>query len=45
MGKRDKLYVDLIQFSKVAYPMQYARFEADNPGIPVDLGSLVAIPQ
>jgi hypothetical protein len=36
-------YVDLIVFARSYYPAQYARFEAENPGIPADLGSLVAL--
>ena len=38
-------YVDLIGFAKSYYPTQYARFEAGNPGVPVDVSSLGAIPR
>src|SRR5262245_8725739 len=30
-------YVDLIVFAKVFFPMQFANFEAANPGLPPDL--------
>src|SRR5262249_37308119 len=33
-------YVDLIGFAKERYPAQYARFEAENPGLPADLRQL-----
>jgi len=38
-------YVDLIEFAKVRYPEQFARFEVENPGLPADLGQLGALPQ
>jgi len=37
-------YVDLIGFAKERYPEQFARFEAENPGLPADLGQLAALP-
>jgi hypothetical protein len=37
-------YVDLIDFAKERYPEQFARFEAENPGLPADLGQLAALP-
>jgi hypothetical protein len=37
-------YVDLISFAKERYPEQYARFEAENPGLPADLKQLSALP-
>jgi hypothetical protein len=37
-------YVDLIDFARQAYPEQYARFEAENPGMPTDLPMLAALP-
>jgi nitrate reductase NapE component len=37
-------YVDLISFAKERYPEQYARFEAENPGLPANLGQLAALP-
>lgn len=37
-------YVDLIDFAKQRYPEQFARFEAENPGLPVDLPRLAALP-
>jgi len=36
-------YVDLICFAKPNYPAQYARFEAENPGLPDDLWRLAAL--
>jgi len=38
-------YVDLIGFARERYPVQYERFEAENPGLPVDLPLLGALPQ
>jgi hypothetical protein len=38
-------YVDLICFAKDTYPTQFGRFEAENPGLPGDLGQLAALPQ
>jgi nitrate reductase NapE component len=38
-------YVDLIGFAKSYYPVQYARFEAGNPGVPADVSSLGAVPR
>jgi hypothetical protein len=38
-------YVDLIVFARSYNPAQYAKFEAENPGIPADLGSLAALSQ
>jgi hypothetical protein len=37
-------YVDMIIFGKQRYPEQYARFEAENPGLPADLEKLAALP-
>ncbi len=37
-------YVDLIGFAKERYPEQFARFDAENPGLPADLGQLAALP-
>jgi len=37
-------YVDLIDFARQAYPEQFARFEAENPGMPADLPRLAALP-
>lgn len=37
-------YVDLIGFAKERYPVQFARFEAENPGLPADLEQLAALP-
>lgn len=36
-------YVDLIVFSKTYYPAQFAKFEAENPGLPADLWTLAAL--
>lgn len=33
-------YVDLMVFAKAHFPAQFARFEAENPGLPADLGEL-----
>ena len=33
-------YVDVMVFSKAHFPEQFARFDAENPGLPVDLGEL-----
>jgi hypothetical protein len=38
-------FVDLIVFTRSYHPAQYARFEAENPGIPADLASLGAFSQ
>lgn len=38
-------YVDLIGFAKVRVPVQYERFEAENPGLPADLPQLASLPQ
>jgi hypothetical protein len=38
-------YVDLIAFSRAYYPAQFAKFEAENPGLPADLWTLAAVPQ
>lgn len=38
-------YVDLIDCAKQRYPGPYARFEAENPGLPADLRQLAALPQ
>lgn len=38
-------YVDLIGFAKERYPASYERFEADNPGLPIDLKTLTALPE
>jgi hypothetical protein len=38
-------YVDLIGFAKERYPVQFERFEAENPGLPADLRQLTALPQ
>ena len=35
-------YVDLIVFAKACFPVQFAKFEASNPGIPADLPQLAA---
>jgi hypothetical protein len=35
-------YVDLIVFAKSAFPAQYARFAAANPGLPQDIASLAS---
>jgi hypothetical protein len=37
-------YVDLIGFARERYPEQFARFEAENPGLPGDLAELTALP-
>jgi hypothetical protein len=37
-------YVDLIGFARERYPEPYARFEAENPGLPADLQQLGALP-
>ena len=37
-------YVDLIVFAKQFFPVQYASFEAANPGLPEDLSSIAASP-
>jgi hypothetical protein len=37
-------YVDLIGFARARYPEQYARFDAENPGLPADLSELGALP-
>jgi len=37
-------FVDLIGFAKERYPVQFARFEAENPGLPADMQQLVALP-
>ena len=37
-------YVDLIDFGKERYPAQFARFEAENPGLPPDMAQLAALP-
>ncbi len=37
-------YVDLINCAKQRYPEPYARFEAENPGLPADLPQLAALP-
>jgi hypothetical protein len=37
-------YVDLIACARQRYPAQYARFEAENPGLPQDLPRLAALP-
>jgi hypothetical protein len=36
-------YVDLIVFARSCYPVHYAKFEAENPGLPSDLGNLGAL--
>lgn len=33
-------YVDVMVFAKAHFPEQFARFDAENPGLPVDLGEL-----
>ena len=38
-------YVDLVGFAKVRYPEQFARFEAENPGLPADIAQMGALPQ
>jgi hypothetical protein len=38
-------YVDLIGFAKARFVPQFERFEAENPGLPVDLRPLTALPQ
>jgi hypothetical protein len=38
-------YVDLIVFAKAYFPAQFVKFEAANPGLPVDLQRLTASPQ
>ena len=38
-------YVDLVVFAKQFYPARYVAFEAMNPGLPKDLGRLVALPR
>ncbi len=38
-------YVDLIGFAKERFPAQFERFEAENPGLPLDLRQLTALPQ
>lgn len=38
-------YVDLIGFAKLTFPVQFARFDAENPGLPTDLPQLAALPQ
>jgi hypothetical protein len=38
-------YVDLIGFAKERFPVQFARFEAENPGLPPDLRQLTALPR
>jgi len=38
-------YVDLVVFAKQFYPARYVAFEAMNPGLPTDLGHLVAVPR
>jgi hypothetical protein len=38
-------YVDLIAFSRMYYPVQYAKFDAENPGLPGDLWTLAAVIQ
>jgi hypothetical protein len=37
-------YVDLIVFAKTYFPVQFAQFEAANPGLPADLEQLTASP-
>ncbi|HUD85702.1 MAG TPA: hypothetical protein VMR17_04575 [Xanthobacteraceae bacterium] len=38
-------YVDLIVFAKAYFPLQFAQFEAANPGLPADLSQLAASPE
>jgi hypothetical protein len=38
-------YVDLIGFARERFPAQFERFEAENPGLPLDLQQLTALPQ
>ncbi|MGI4814724.1 MAG: sel1 repeat family protein [Janthinobacterium lividum] len=38
-------YVDMIVFAKAFYPVQFSRFETENPGLPEDLGQLAASQQ
>jgi len=38
-------YVDLLVFARQFYPARYVAFEAMNPGLPKDLGRLVAVPR
>jgi hypothetical protein len=38
-------YVDLIGFAKERFPVQFERFESENPGLPADLRQLTALPQ
>ena len=38
-------YVDLIVFAKQVFPARYVTFEAMNPGLPKDIGRLVALPR